>query len=115
MFTICGGVVSWASKKQTSIALSSTEAEYVAACLATKEAVWLRSLLADLNFIQEEPTVVQEDNQGAIAMSKNPKFNARTKHIDIKHHFIREKVENGELVLKYCPTNDMIADMITKQ
>eukprot|EP00795_Rhopilema_esculentum_P008820 gene8820-biopygen1729 len=72
MFTICGGVVSWASKKQTSVALSSTEAEYVAACLATKEAVWLRSLLADLNFTQEEPTVVQEDNQGAIAMSKNP-------------------------------------------
>ena len=74
MFTICGGVVSWASKKQTSVALSSTEAEYVAACLATQEAVWLRSLLADLNFVQEEPTVVQEDNQGAIAMSKNPKF-----------------------------------------
>eukprot|EP00795_Rhopilema_esculentum_P014459 gene14460-biopygen4243 len=97
MFTICGGVVSWASKKQTSVALSSTEAEYVAACLATKEAVWLRSLLADLNFTQEEPTVVQEDNQGAIAMSKNPKFHARTKHIDIKHHFIREKVENGTL------------------
>eukprot|EP00112_Aurelia_sp_Birch-Aquarium-sp1_P025966 Seg893.3 transcript_id=Seg893.3/GoldUCD/mRNA.D3Y31 product="Copia protein" protein_id=Seg893.3/GoldUCD/D3Y31 len=114
MFTICGGVVSWASKKQTSVALSSTEAEYVAACLATQEAVWLRSLLADLNFVQEEPTVVQEDNQGAIAMSKNPKYHVRTKHIDIKHHFIRDKVENGELLLKYCPTNDMIADMLTK-
>ena len=69
---------------------------------------------ADLNFTQEEPTVVQEDIQGAIAMSKNPKFHARTKHIDIKHNFIREKVENGELILKYCPTNDMIADLLTK-
>ena len=67
-----------------------------------------------MNFVQEKPTVVQEDNQKAIAMSKNPKFHARTKRIDIKHHFIRDKVENGELILKYCPSNDMIADMLTK-
>ena len=114
IFSLCGGVVSWASKKQTSVALSSTEAEYVAACLATQEAIWLRSLLADLNFIQEEPTIIHEDNQGAIAMSKNPKFHARTKHIDIKYQFIRDKVESGELLLKYCPSSDMIADMLTK-
>ena len=114
IFSLCGGVVSWASKKQTSVALSSTEAEYVAACLATQEAIWLRSLLADLNFIQEEPTIIHEDNQGAIAMSKKPKFHARTKHIDIKYHFIRDKVESGELLLKYCLSSDMIADMLTK-
>ena len=114
IFSLCGGVVSWASKKQTSVALSSTEAEYVAACLATQEAIWLRSLLADLNFIQEEPTIIHEDNQGAIAMSNNPKFHARTQHIDIKYHFIRDKVESCELLLKYCPSSDMIADMLTK-
>ena len=96
MFTICGGIVSWASKKQTSVALSSTKAEHVAACLAAQEAVWLRSLLADLNFVQDKPTIVQEDNQGTIAMSKNPKYHGRTKHIYVKHHFIRDKVGNGE-------------------
>ena len=114
LFSICGSLVSWASKKQTTVALSSTEAGYVAASLATQEAIWLRSLLADLNFIQDEPTVIFEDNQGAIAMSRNPKYHGRTKHIDIKHHFVRDKCESGDIVLTYCSTNDMIADMLTK-
>ena len=100
------------SKKQTNV--QSTKAECVTACLANQEAIWLRSLLADLNFIQEEPKTLRKDNQSAIAMSKNPRFHARTKHIDIKHHFITDKVESGELLLKYCPTSDMIADMLKK-
>ena len=86
LFTICGGVISWASKKQSVVALSSTEAEYIAASLASQEAVWLRSLLGDISFVQEEPTVIKEDNQGTIALSRNPKYHPRTKHIDIKYH-----------------------------
>eukprot|EP00794_Sanderia_malayensis_P021071 gene21071-biopygen14635 len=114
IFTLCEVVISWLSKKQTTVALSSTEAEYIAASIATQEAIWLRALLADLKFTQDTPTLIEEDNQGAIAMSKNPKFHGRTKHVDIKCHFIRNKVENKEILLRYCATNDMVADMLTK-
>ena len=104
LFTVCGGVISLASKKQSVVALSSTEAEQIAASLASQEAVWLRSLLGDISFVQKEPTVIKEDNQGTIALSRNTKYHPRTKHIDIKYHFIRDKVEKKELVLEYCPT-----------
>ena len=80
MFTVCGGVISWASKKQSVVALSSTEAEYVAASLASQEAIRLRALLGDTSFVQKKPTVIKEDNKGAIALSRNPKYHPRTKH-----------------------------------
>ena len=115
LFTVCGAVISWASKKQSVVALSSTKAEYIAASLASQEAVWLGSLLGDISFVQKEPTVIKEDNQGTIALSKNPKYHLRTKHIDIKCHFIRDKVEKKELALEYCPTEQMLADLLTKQ
>ena len=76
-------MISWASKKKSFVALSSTEAEYIAASLASQEAVWLRSLLGDISFVQKEPTVIKEDNQGTIGLSRNPKYHPRTKHIDI--------------------------------
>ena len=114
VFLLCGGIISWSSKKQPIIALSSTEAEYIAATSALQEAMWLRALLNDLNFKQEQPTVINEDNQGAIALCKNPKFHARTKHIDIRYHFIREQIDNLQITLQYCSTEDMIADMLTK-
>ena len=114
LFTLCGGVISWASKKQSVVALSSTEAEYVAASLACQEAVWLRVLLEDISFVQNKPTMIKEDNQGAIALSKNPKYHPRTKHIDIKHHFIRDKVAKKAVVLDYCPTEEMLSDLLTK-
>ena len=88
--------------------------EYVAASIGTQEAVWLRALLADLKFIQDAPTVIEEDNKGAIALSKYPKFHGRTKHVDIRYHFIRDKVESEEILLKYCPTNNMVANVLTK-
>ena len=111
---MCGGIISWASKKQPIIALSSTEAEYIAANLAVQEAIWLRSLLNDFGFVQEQPTNINEDNQGVIALCKNPKFHSRTKHIDIKYHFIREKIKDSEITLKYCSTQEIIADALTK-
>jgi len=114
VFDIAGGSVSWSSKKQPTVALSTTEAEYMAASNATKEAVWLQVLLSDLGFPQGEATVIHNDNKGCIALSRNPVSHSRAKHIDIRHHFIRERIANSEVDLKYCSTKDMIADIFTK-
>ena len=114
VFIMSGGAVSWLSQKQATIALSTAEAEYIALGSATQEAIWLRQLLADLRIDTKTPTEISEDNQGAIAMAKNPVGHKRTKHIDIKHHFIREAVQAGTINLTYCPTTDMIADIFTK-
>ena len=91
-----------------------TEAEYIAASFVLQEALWLRSLLSDMNFKLEQPTVIHEDNQGAIVLCSNPKFHPCTKHIDIRYHYIREKMESKEVKLKYCPTEHMIVDVIAK-
>ena len=96
------------------MALSSTEAEYVALCGAAQGTVWLRNLLEEVGMKQNDATVIYEDNQGAMALSSNPKDHPRTKHIDIKYHYIREEIEKGKIVLSYCPTNDMVADVLTK-
>lgn len=109
-----GGAISWLSQKQTTVALSTSEAEYMALGSATQEVIWLQRLLNDLHVSSEEPTEILEDNQGAIAMAKNPVGHKRTKHIDIKHHFIREAIQAGTITLNYCPTNEMVADIFTK-
>lgn len=116
LFLIAGGVVSWQSKKQPTVALSTTEAEYMAATQACKEALWWRSLLHEisLGFQVDKPTTIHSDNQSCIALSINSEFHARTKHIDIQHHFIREKVSDRSIVLKYVSTDDMVADILTK-
>ena len=114
VFQIGGGTVSWRSKKQTSVALSTAEAEYVALASTVQEALWLRHLLTDLNIESPGPTVIYEDNQSAIAMTRSPQFHGRSKHISIKYHFIRDVVTGGAVEVKYCPTQEMIADMLTK-
>lgn len=114
VFMLGGGSISWASKLQPTVALSSTEAEYMAACAAVQEAIYMRRLLGDLKCEQVQPTIIWEDNQGCIAMSKNPIHHKRTKHIDIRYHFTREKVESGEIDLKYVSTEHQLADLLTK-
>lgn len=116
VFMLSGGAVSWRSQKQRCVALSTAEAEYVAMASATQESVWLRQLIAELtnSSVAEAPTLIYEDNQSAIAMTKNPQFHGRAKHIDIKHHFIREQVAQGTIMLKYCPSVEMTADILTK-
>ena len=89
IFQICGSTVSWCSKRQSSVSKSSTEAEYIALSVASQEAVWLSRLLKNVGVKQEEPILIYEDNQGAIELSRNPKFHNRTKHIDIPYHFIQ--------------------------
>ena len=113
IFLLSGGAVSWLSKKQATVALSTAEAEYVALSQAAQEGTWLRRLLSDLG-MEATSTVIMEDNQGAIAIAKNPVDHSRTKHIDIRYHYIRECVQNGQIELQYCPTNDMKADILTK-
>ena len=113
LFKLGGAPISWRSKKQTSVALSTAEAEYVALSSATQEVVWLRQLTTDLRNGPTGATVLYEDNKSAICMSKNAQFHGRAKHIDIRHHFIQEKVCDGTVELKYCPTC-MIADILTK-
>ena len=114
VFFVGNSLISWSSKKQPTVAKSSTEAEYVALSTATQEAIWLRRLLSDLHFRSPRPTVINEDNQGAIELSRNPKHHNRVKHIDIAYHFARERVESGEIEIAYCPTEEMIADVMTK-
>jgi hypothetical protein len=104
VFGMGTGPISWSSKRQSTVSLSTCEAEYIDQTQATKEAVWLRNLpaqLADLDERDIPTTVIYGDNQGAIALAKNPKFHGRSKHVDIQHHYVREKVEDGTVGLKY--------------
>nr|GEX46411.1 hypothetical protein [Tanacetum cinerariifolium] len=113
-FTLGSGVVSWASKKQATVALSSTEAEYVAATKAACQAIWLRRMLSDLNQTQNDATTILCDNMSAIAMTRNHVLHHRTKHIAIKHHFIRELVAKRQVELEFCRTDQQLADLFTK-
>ena len=114
VFVISKGAISWLSQKQAIVALSTAEAEYIALGSATQEAIWLRQLLSDLKVNVQEPTEIFEDNQRSIAMAKNPVGHKRSKHIDIRHHFIREAVQAGTVRLSYCPSKEMVVDIFTK-
>ena len=114
LFQIGNGTVSWKTRRQSIVALSSTEAEYVSLSCAAQETIWMRHLLESIGFQQLDPTMISEDNQGAIALAGNPGNHPRTKHISIKYHFIREAVEKTKIMLQYCPTKEMLADILTK-
>jgi hypothetical protein len=114
IFRLGGAPICWRSKRQQTVALSTSEAEYMALASASQIAVWLRRLLEDLSFEQKQATTIFEDNQGCIAMAKNPITHERTKHIDIKYHFVRELIEDKKIAIQYIPTEDMLADIMTK-
>lgn len=107
-------VICWNTKKQSSVTASSTEAEYMALFEAVREALWLKSLAKNINFELKNPIIIFEDNQGCISIAKNPSCHKRSKHIDIKYHFSREQVENKVIIIKYIPTNEQLADILTK-
>ncbi|KAJ8456406.1 hypothetical protein ONZ45_g18732 [Pleurotus djamor] len=113
-FIMNGGAVSWAAKRQEIVSLSTTESEYIAATHAAKEALWLRSFISQVLDIDLTTTTLYSDNQSAIALAKDNQYHARTKHIDIRYHFIRWVIENGSLRLVFCPTDNMVADTLTK-
>ncbi len=126
VFLINGGAVSWKCRRQTVVALSSTEAEYIGYSEAAKEAIWLRRILAeidqripidedeDLSKWGQAPASIYVDNQGGIDLANNPKYHDRTKHIDIRYHFIRDVTQKGLVDLIHLPSNDNTADILTK-
>jgi hypothetical protein len=113
-FLIDGGAVSWSSKQQEIVSLSTTESEYVAATHGMKEGLWLKSLLSEIFSTFSSPITLFLDNQAAIALTRNHQYHARTKHIDVRYHWICWVVEEGALRLVYCPTDNMVADALTK-
>ena len=115
VFILASASISWRSSKQTCVAIFTTEAEYIALSATVQEALWLQQLTSDLfgSKIQESTTFF-EDNQSTIALAKNQSTHGRTKHVDIKYHFIHDYVEARRVKLLYCPTEDMLADMFTK-
>lgn len=114
IFALGSGAISWNSKKQSTTALSSSEAEYIAASAAACQAIWMRRLLKDLGQAQAHATPIYCDNKATIAMTKNPVCHGRTKHIQLRHHFIREAVTEEQIVLKHCSTSEQVADGFTK-
>ncbi|WBP92221.1 reverse transcriptase domain-containing protein [Kitasatospora cathayae] len=116
VFTLCGGAIVWRSIKQSCIADSTMEAEYVAACEAAKEGVWLRKFLTDLEVVpdMDKPITLFCDNSGAVANSKEPRSHKRGKHIERKYHLIREIVQRGDVVVTKIASEDNIADPFTK-
>jgi ribonuclease HI len=113
VFFLAGGPISWSSKRQPTVALSTAEAEYMALSAAAQEAKWLSMFMGELGF-QQDTITIYSDNQSAIAIANNPVHHARTKHIDLRHHFIRECVENNIIMLKYITSAKQIADIFTK-
>jgi len=114
VFLFNNSAITWKSKLQSVVALSSTEAEYMGACFASKECVWLRYLLAELGVEQTEPTLILTDNQSSIKLMENPVHHDRTKHIDIQYHFTRELLVNGKVDFKFVETEKQVADFLTK-
>ncbi|KAL0291904.1 UNVERIFIED_CONTAM: Retrovirus-related Pol polyprotein from transposon RE2 [Sesamum radiatum] len=106
--------ISWCSRKQPIVTLSTCESEYVATTAGTCHAIWLRRLLSELYFAQDRATKIMVDNKSAIALAKNPVFHDRSKHIDARFHFIRDCIANKEIEVEYVKTLDQVADIFTK-
>jgi len=113
-FSIGSGVIASSNKKQSSVALSSCEAEYQALCAATCEEIWLRRLLNDVGKEQKNSTSIKSDNQSTIKLAYNPVFHKNTKHIDTQFHFVTEKIQSKEITVEYCKTCDNMADIFIK-
>ena len=113
-FLVNGGAVSWSAKRQEIISLLTTKSEYIAATYAAKEALWLCQLILQIFGIDLNSTILFSDNQSAIALTKEHQYHARTKHIDVHFHFIQWIIEDGKLRLIYCPTEEMVANVLTK-
>jgi ribonuclease HI len=112
-FMLNGAAVSWASKLQPTVTLSTTEAEYMAAACAVKEALWLAKLLATFG-LHVRPISIWCDSQSAMHLIKNAVISQRSKHIDVQHHFLKERVARKEVLFDYCSTNANVADCLTK-
>ena len=111
-----GGAVAWCARQQEVVATSSAESEYISMCNGAKETVWLRRLVAGLQVVpgMTEATIAHVDNKAAIALGHSAAVNRRNKHIDVRFHYTRQVIDDGELEVQYCPTEEMLADLFTK-
>ena len=114
VFMAAGGATSWQSQKQKAVALSTVEAEYMAACAASKEGVWQRAILAQAGVSTGHAMLILTDNQGAMALAKNPNHHQRSKHIDVRYHYVRRQVAKRVIQLEYIATAEQAADQLTK-
>jgi hypothetical protein len=114
VFLLSSGAVSWMSKKQPIVTLSTTEAEFVAAATSACQAVWMRRILKNLSHVQEGSTVIMCDNSSTIKLSKNPIMYGKSKHIRVRFHFLRDLVKDGDIELVHCVTQEQVADLMTK-
>ena len=112
--TIAGGAVAWGAKKQNNVALSTAEAEYLAAVQTAKQVIWFSSLFSELSYSMPDTPTIFCDNQAAISISHHPEHHSKTKHIDIACHFLRDMVQKKKIQLKYISTKENIADIFTK-
>jgi len=108
------GAVSWRSKLQSIVALSTTESEYIAAVEAGKEILWMRNILEEFGYKLTSPSILRIDNQSAINVAKNPEHHGRMKHLDLRFYWLRDCVESGQISPQYTPTAEMAADILTK-
>jgi hypothetical protein len=114
VFLFVGGTISWRSKRQDSVALSSTEAEYIAAALTSKEGLWIKTICEELDIFKQSELKIYCYNQSCIKLAENPKITDQNKHIRARHHFIRDLVATKDLSIHYTSTNTMWADFLTK-
>jgi len=121
MFIFGGAAVSWASKLQKTVTLSTMEAEYMALCEASKKTVWLDKLIQRVTMLVTQsdnlvgPVNIKVDDSGCIGFAKNPVEHKRTKHIEIRFHFVRDAITTDKVILEHCPTDEMAADPMTKE
>jgi hypothetical protein len=111
---MAGGAVTWSSKRQATVALSTVEAEYVAMSRCAQQMSWIHSWLDEVKIKYSLPGLIKGDNRGAIALTKNTKDHGKVKHIDIRHHYIRELISSGTIILEHVPSADNLADLLTK-
>ena len=108
------GAISWSSKLQTIVTLSTTEAEYIAAVAAGQEILWLRNLFSELGYKTKDASTLYIDNQSAVSVAKNPEHHGRIKHLDLRFYWLRDIVDSGQISVVHCPTAKMPADLLTK-
>ena len=109
-----GGPVTWSSKRQATVALSTVEAEYVAMSCCAQQMVWMQTWLDEVEIIHDLPGIIRGDSWGAIALSKTTKDHGKVKHIDIHHHYLHELVKSGVILFEQIPSSDNLADLFTK-
>ena len=115
VFLARDGAITWYSRTQDSHALSSTGAEYVALSEAAREACWLRNMFSELGLLREGlPTVIKGDNEGSLCMAKNPQYHKRSKHIDLRWHYIRKLIRDGKIAVESVRDPEQTADVLTK-